>query len=78
MNRTIRMALIALMVLLSAMTAFAGGAKDGKQEKLKIAFFVSDLSNVFHQGQFTEAKKYAAEKYGAEVYAFMVRVTEPS
>jgi hypothetical protein len=25
---------------------------------------------VFHQAQFTEAKKYAMEKYGAEVYAF--------
>ena len=36
----------------------------------KIAFFVSDLSNVFHQAQFTEAKKYAQEKYGAEVFAF--------
>jgi ABC-type sugar transport system substrate-binding protein len=36
----------------------------------KIAFFVSDLSNVFHQAQFAEAQKYAAEKYGAEVYAF--------
>jgi ABC-type sugar transport system substrate-binding protein len=37
---------------------------------MKIAFFVSDLSNVFHQAQFTEAKKYAKDKYGAEVYAF--------
>jgi len=37
---------------------------------MKIAFFVSDLSNVFHQAQFTEAKKYGKEKYGAEVYAF--------
>jgi ABC-type sugar transport system substrate-binding protein len=36
----------------------------------KIAFFVSDLSNVFHQAQFTEAQKYAKEKYGAEVFAF--------
>jgi ABC-type sugar transport system substrate-binding protein len=36
----------------------------------KIAFFVSDLSNVFHQGQFTAAQKYAKEKYGAEVYLF--------
>ncbi len=70
MNRTFRTAVVSLMVVLSASMAFAGGAKDGKQEKLKIAFFVSDLSNVFHQGQFTEAKKYAAEKYGAEVYAF--------
>ena len=37
---------------------------------MKIAFFVSDLSNVFHQGQYTEAKKYAMEKYGAEVFLF--------
>jgi ABC-type sugar transport system substrate-binding protein len=39
-------------------------------EALKIAFFVSDLSNVFHQAQFTEAQRYAKEKYGAEVFAF--------
>ena len=31
---------------------------------------MSDLSNVFHQAQFTEAKKYGMEKYGAEVFAF--------
>jgi hypothetical protein len=31
---------------------------------------VSDLSNVFHQGQATEAQKYAEEKYGAEVFIF--------
>lgn len=37
---------------------------------MKIAYFVSDLSNVFHQAQFAEGKKYAAEKYGAEVFAF--------
>ena len=36
----------------------------------KIAFFVSDLSNVFHQAQATEAKKYAKEKYGVDVYVF--------
>jgi ABC-type sugar transport system substrate-binding protein len=36
----------------------------------KIAFFVSDLSNVFHQAQATEAQKYAMEKYGAEVTVF--------
>mgnify|MGYP001338073694 CR=1 FL=1 len=47
-------------------------AADAAAVKLpkKIAFFVSDLSNVFHQGQFTEAQKYAKEKYGAEVYVF--------
>ena len=36
----------------------------------KIAFFVSDLSNVFHQAQAAEAKKYAKEKYGADVSVF--------
>ncbi len=40
------------------------------EEPMKIAFFVSDLSNVFHQAQFAEAQKYAKEKYGAEVFAF--------
>lgn len=40
------------------------------EEPLKIAYFVSDLSNVFHQAQYDAAKKYAAEKYGAEVYVF--------
>ena len=37
---------------------------------MKIAFFVSDMSNVFHQGQAIEGKRYAAEKYGAEVFIF--------
>jgi ABC-type sugar transport system substrate-binding protein len=36
----------------------------------KIAFFVSDLSNVFHQAQSTEAVKYAKEKYGVDVTVF--------
>jgi len=36
----------------------------------KIAFFVSDMSNVFHQMQAIEAQKYAKEKYGAEVFIF--------
>ena len=44
----------------------AAEAKDVK----KIAFFVSDLSNVFHQAQATEAQKYAMDKYGAEVTVF--------
>ena len=56
-----------IVLALLAPLAFAGG----KSEKpMKIAFFVSDLSNVFHQGQYTEAKKYAKEKYGAEVFLF--------
>jgi ABC-type sugar transport system substrate-binding protein len=41
-------------------------ADDGK----RIAFFVSDLSNVFHQAQGAEAERYAAEKYGAKVVVF--------
>lgn len=41
-----------------------------KEKATKVAFFVSDLSNVFHQAQYAEAKKYAKEKYGAEVFAF--------
>jgi ABC-type sugar transport system substrate-binding protein len=53
---------------IEAPAAEAPAADVGKD--MKIAFFVSDLSNVFHQAQFTEAKKYAKEKYGAEVYAF--------
>jgi ABC-type sugar transport system substrate-binding protein len=48
----------------------AGAAPEFKTEGLKIAFFVSDLSNVFHQGQAAEAQKYAKEKYGAEVFVF--------
>ena len=39
-------------------------------EVKKIAFFVSDLSNVFHQAQFAEAKQYAMDKYGVEVVVF--------
>ncbi|RPI86810.1 MAG: ribose ABC transporter substrate-binding protein, partial [Chloroflexi bacterium] len=37
---------------------------------MKIGFFISDLTNVFHQMQYTEAKRYAMEKYGAEVILF--------
>jgi ABC-type sugar transport system substrate-binding protein len=40
------------------------------EEALQIAFFVSDLSNVFHQAQIAEATQYAMDEYGAEVFAF--------
>ncbi len=43
---------------------------EGAMEVNKIAFFVSDLSNVFHQAQFAEAKAYGMEEYGVEVIAF--------
>jgi ABC-type sugar transport system substrate-binding protein len=59
--------LVALAIL--APMVFAGGTGESKKP-MKIAFFVSDLSNVFHQAQFAEAKRYAKEKYNADVYAF--------
>ncbi len=37
---------------------------------LKIAYFVSDMRETFHQAQFAEAKKYGKDKYNAEVIAF--------
>ena len=45
-------------------------AEEASTEGMKIAFFVSDLSNVLHQAQLAEATKYAKEKYGAEVFGF--------
>ncbi len=45
-------------------------AEETEEKPMKIAFFVSDLSNVFHQAQAAEAEKYAMEKYGAEVFIF--------
>jgi ABC-type sugar transport system substrate-binding protein len=63
--------LLCLVLLLTGVTSvFAGGEKEEKEDTVKIAFFVSELSNVFHQAQYAEAKRYAMEKYGAEVYAF--------
>ena len=53
-----------------APAAAAGELKPATDAPKKIAFFVSDLSNVFHQGQSTEAARYAKEKYGAEVFVF--------
>ena len=55
--------MVALIFSMSSLTA-------AENKPLKIAFFVSDLSNVFHQAQFAEAKKYAKQKYNADVYAF--------
>jgi ABC-type sugar transport system substrate-binding protein len=48
----------------------AGAAAPAASTPKKIAFFVSELGNVFHQAQATEAKKYAKEKYGADVVVF--------
>lgn len=56
---------------LVASTVLAGSASMAwAQEGKRIAFFVSDLSNVFHQSQAAEAERYAAETYGATVVTF--------
>jgi ABC-type sugar transport system substrate-binding protein len=68
--------LMAVLVLASMILSACGGASTpaaeapAAEKPMKIAFFVSDMSNVFHQMQATEAQKYAKEKYGAEVYIF--------
>ena len=56
--------LLCLIVLLAftVNAAYAGS--------LKIGYFVSDLKNGFHQAQSYWAKKYAKEKYGADVQVF--------
>jgi ABC-type sugar transport system substrate-binding protein len=62
MKKTMLLALFAFIVSIFNV-AYAGDSK-------RIAFFVSDMSNVFHQNQATVAQKYGMEKYGAEVVVF--------
>jgi ABC-type sugar transport system substrate-binding protein len=68
--------LMAALVLASLILSACGGAsapaadEPAAEKPMKIAFFVSDLSNVFHQAQATEAQKYGKEKYGVEVFVF--------
>ncbi len=64
-NKIIKTGLLATSLIAAASVATIAHA-DGK----RIAFFVSDLSNVFHQSQASEAKRYGKEKYGAEVIIF--------
>jgi len=56
--------------LIASSILVASGLAATAQANERIAFFVSDLSNVFHQSQATEAKRYAKEKYGADVVIF--------
>ena len=58
------------LFLIIALALIVPSAFAAPMKVKKIAFFVSDMTNVFHQGQFTEAKRYAKEKYGVDVYAF--------
>jgi len=62
MKKALFLLIVLALVSFSATTTFAA--------PMKIAFFVSDLGNVFHQAQFAEAQRYAKEKYGAQVFAF--------
>ena len=61
---------LAVTGLLVSTMIMASGVGAMAQEGKRIAFFVSDLSNVFHQSQAAEAVRYGAEKYGAEVVVF--------
>ena len=56
------------ILLLVAVFVFAVNLSHA--ESVKIAYFVSDLKNGFHQAQSYWAKKYAKEKYGADVQVF--------
>ena len=57
---------LAALLLIAAAGIGATAQAKGK----RIAFFVSDLSNVFHQSQAAEAKRYAKKKYDTEVVVF--------
>ena len=70
MMKRIFVVLFAVLMAAAGSAVFAGGTQEADDSPVQIAFFVSDLSNVFHQAQYTEAKKYAMDRYGAEVYAF--------
>jgi ABC-type sugar transport system substrate-binding protein len=61
---------VVVFLLVIAMALAFAPAIVAQAKPLKIAFFVSDLSNGFHQAQFAAAKKYAKEKYNADVFAF--------
>jgi ABC-type sugar transport system substrate-binding protein len=50
--------------------ATTAAATEAPKKAMKIAYFVSDMRETFHQAQFAEAQKYAKEKYGADVIAF--------
>jgi len=65
MNKSFKKSLLVSSLIVA--TSFASMVQ---AEGERIAFFVSNLSNVFHQSQATEAKRYAKEKYGAEVVVF--------
>ncbi len=65
--------MVMLVVLLAAsllIGALGAGCNKEDDGSVKIAYFVSDFKNGFHQAQSYWAKKHAKEKYGAEVQVF--------
>jgi ABC-type sugar transport system substrate-binding protein len=62
-----RKSLFATGLLVSSLVAATTVGATAQEDEKRIAFFVSDLSNVFHQAQATEAQRYALEEYGADV-----------
>ena len=66
----VRKRLLKTGLLVSSLIAVSSIGAAAQEDGKRIAFFVSDLSNVFHQSQAAEAERYAAEKYGAEVVVF--------
>ncbi len=57
-----KIVILTIVMLAFAVTSYA--------DSVKIAYFVSDLKNGFHQAQSYWAKKYAKEKYGADVQVY--------
>jgi ABC-type sugar transport system substrate-binding protein len=66
----VRKRLLKTGLLVSSLIAVSSIGAAAQEDGKRIAFFVSDLSNVFHQSQAAEAERYAAEKYDAEVVIF--------
>ena len=64
------LALLTLLLLGSLLLVACSSAdapdtvEEPAEDPMKIAFFVSDLSNVFHQAQIAEATKYAVWSKG--------------
>lgn len=71
MKKVVLILLVVSLVLVGIFSGCQGTpAASAPAKVVKIAYFVSDMRETFHQAQFAEAKKYAKEKYGAEVIAF--------
>jgi len=72
-------ALMLVAIMSAVMVAACGQSNDtpdsaspdtSQPQKYRIAYFVSDMNNTFHQARFAAAKAYGEEKYGIEVFAF--------